>query len=115
MKYALIHTETGVIVSLASNPANLNSSYGTKLGLPDNGYHSQEAPKGVKVGDLIDGTPKPENRVSAFRSYAEKRAAEYPPIGDQLDEMWKIIDAANVAAGNSMLAAVKAVKAKYPK
>lgn len=43
-------------------------------------------------------------------SYAEKRQGEYPPIGDQLDALWKGGDAAA-----EMLAKVQAVKAKYPK
>jgi len=43
-------------------------------------------------------------------AYKAKRAAEYPPIGDQLDALWKGGDAAA-----EMLATVQAVKAKYPK
>lgn len=43
-------------------------------------------------------------------AYKAKRAAEYPPIGDQLDALWKGGDAAA-----EMLARVQAVKAKYPK
>ena len=43
-------------------------------------------------------------------TYAQKRAAEYPPIGDQLDALWKGGDAAD-----EMLAKVQAVKTKYPK
>ena len=43
-------------------------------------------------------------------AYKYKRAAEYPPIGDQLDALWKGGDAAA-----EMLAIVQAVKAKYPK
>ena len=42
--------------------------------------------------------------------YQRKRAAEYPPIGDQLDALWKGGDAAA-----EMLAKVQAVKTKYPK
>jgi hypothetical protein len=42
--------------------------------------------------------------------YQYQRAAEYPPIGDQLDALWKGGDAAA-----AMLAQVQAVKAKYPK
>jgi hypothetical protein len=49
--------------------------------------------------------PKP-----AELTYAQKRAAEYPAIGDQLDALWKGGDAAA-----EMLAKVQAVKAKYPK
>ena len=43
-------------------------------------------------------------------AYKAKRVAEYPPIGDQLDALWKGGDAAV-----EMLAKVQAVKAKYPK
>ena len=42
--------------------------------------------------------------------YQRRRAAEYPPIGDQLDALWKGGDAAA-----EMLAKVQAVKTKYPK
>ena len=43
-------------------------------------------------------------------AYKAKRIAEYPPIGDQLDALWKGGEAAA-----EMLAMVQAVKAKYPK
>jgi hypothetical protein len=46
----------------------------------------------------------------AKTEYQRQRAAEYPPIGDQLDALWKGGDAAA-----AMLAQVQAVKAKYPK
>ena len=42
--------------------------------------------------------------------YQRRRAAEYPPIGDQLDALWKGGDAAA-----EMLTKVQAVKTKYPK
>ena len=42
--------------------------------------------------------------------YGAKRQKEYPPIGDQLDALWK---GGEEAA--AMLAKVQAVKAKYPK
>jgi hypothetical protein len=42
--------------------------------------------------------------------YKRQRAKEYPPIGDQLDALWK-----GGAAAEEMLATVMAVKAKYPK
>ena len=42
--------------------------------------------------------------------YARKRVEEYPPIGDQLDALWK-----GGTAATDMLAKVQAVKAKYPK
>ena len=43
-------------------------------------------------------------------AYIAKRAAEFPPIGDQLDALWKGGEAAA-----EMLAKVQAVKTKYPK
>jgi len=43
-------------------------------------------------------------------AYKSQRAAEYPPVGDQLDALWK-----GGAAAEEMLATVMAVKAKYPK
>jgi hypothetical protein len=68
-----------------------------------------------------DNSPKPtKDELNALwqttldkinaNSYIAKRAAEYPPIGDQLDALWKGGDAAA-----EMLAKVQAVKAKYPK
>jgi len=54
-----------------------------------------------------------ETAVQAYidsNAYKGRRAAEYPPIGDQLDALWKGGEAAA-----EMLAMVQAVKAKYPK
>lgn len=43
-------------------------------------------------------------------SYKRNRQAEYPPIGDQLDALWK-----GGAEAEAMLAKVQAVKQKFPK
>ena len=51
-----------------------------------------------------------EQAALARTKYQRDRAAEYPPIGDQLDALWKGGDAAT-----QMLAKVNAVKNKYPK
>jgi hypothetical protein len=51
-----------------------------------------------------------ENATTTTNFYTIKRAAEYPPIGDQLDALWKGGDAAA-----EMLSRVQAVKTKYPK
>ena len=54
-----------------------------------------------------------EATVQAYidaHAYIAKRQSEYPPIGDQLDALWKGGDAAA-----EMLAKVQAVKTKYPK
>ena len=63
----------------------------------------------------VDGNPVQydEAAVQAYidaNAYKAKRVAEYPPIGDQLDALWKGGEAAA-----EMLAKVQAVKAKYPK
>jgi len=63
----------------------------------------------------VDGNPVQydEAAVQAYidaNAYIAKRIAEYPPIGDQLDALWKGGDAAA-----EMLAKVQAVKTKYPK
>jgi hypothetical protein len=54
-----------------------------------------------------------ESLINAWQdptAYKSERSAEYPPIGDQLDALWKGGEAAA-----EMLAKVQAVKAKYPK
>jgi hypothetical protein len=51
-----------------------------------------------------------KNIELAKTQYQRDRASEYPPIGDQLDALWKGGDAAT-----AMLAQVQAVKTKYPK
>ena len=52
---------------------------------------------------------KEQERQNAL-TYAEKRRQEYPPIGDQLDALWK-----GGAEAEAMKAKVQAVKNKYPK
>jgi hypothetical protein len=71
----------------------------------------------IRGDDAFDADGNPvtydEAVVQAYmdaNAYIAKRASEYPPIGDQLDALWKGGDAAA-----EMLAKVQAVKAKYPK
>jgi hypothetical protein len=71
----------------------------------------------IRGDDAFDAEGNPvnydETAVQAYidaHAYIEKRVAEYPPIGDQLDALWKGGDAAA-----EMLAKVQAVKIKYPK
>lgn len=51
--------------------------------------------------------------------YNEARKREYPPIGDQLDALWKLIqansDKIDLGEAASLLKAVQDVKDKYPK
>ena len=48
--------------------------------------------------------------VQRPNQYRQLRAAAYPPIGDQLDALWK-----GGAAAEEMLAQIHAVKARHPK
>ena len=62
-----------------------------------------------------DGNPVAYDEVAVqahidAHAYIEKRQAEYPSIGDQLDALWK-----GGAEAEAMLAKVQAVKQKYPK
>jgi hypothetical protein len=62
------------------------------------------------AGNLVQYDEAAVQAYMDANAYIEKRVAEYPPIGDQLDALWKGGDAAA-----EMLAKVQAVKAKYPK
>ena len=62
-----------------------------------------------------DGNPVTYDAVAVqayidANAYIAKRVAEYPPIGDQLDALWKGGD-----AQADMLKQIMAVKSKYPK
>lgn len=67
-------------------------------------WHSQDIPQPARE--------ELEASLLAIDSlaYQKLRAAEYPPIGDQLDALWKGGDAAS-----EMLVRIQAVKTKYPK
>lgn len=66
----------------------------------------------AQIGWGHDGqafAPPPPLEPPAY-DYRMLRAAAYPPIGDQLDALWK-----GGAAAEDMLQRVLAVKARYPK
>jgi len=81
---------------------------------PDNSVHfldSVDHEYLLPAGSVQITDTEAENlRSKTELTYAQKRAAEYPPIGDQLDALWKGGEAAA-----EMLATVQAVKTKYPK
>lgn len=67
-----------------------------------NGTHIEEQ-DGAYV--IVQNVPAPEP------TYAEKRAAEYPPLAEQLDMLyWDRVNGTNVWAET-----VASIKAKYPK
>lgn len=77
-------------------------------------------PTVVSVDDSTGAFDKDGNKVEVDltavnawvdpEAYIAKRQTEYPPIGDQLDALWKGGEAAA-----EMLAKVQAVKSKFPK
>jgi hypothetical protein len=77
-------------------------------------------PQVVIINDSTGAFDKDGNKIEIDMSlvnawvdpnaYKYKRQPEYPPIGDQLDALWKGGEDAQ-----EMLAKVQAVKAKYPK
>jgi hypothetical protein len=81
---------------------------GNKLHWLDDAYYEYLLPAGsVQITDEEAESLRPQPPAPTYR---ELRAAEYPPIGDQLDALWK-----GGVAAEEMLATVMAVKAKYPK
>lgn len=69
-------------------------------------YTAEEEAEADKIEAALLAQLAEEQR----NAYRAQRAAEYPPIGDQLDALWKGGEAAA-----AMLAQVQAVKTKYPK
>jgi hypothetical protein len=80
--------------------------------LNDNSYETlqwfSDTPKPTQAE--LDALWGPLLAERARTAYIDLRVAEYPPIGDQLDALWKGGDAAA-----EMLVIVQAVKTKYPK
>jgi len=60
--------------------------------------------------DAMEAAHAAEQAALALTQYQRDRAAEYPPIGDQLDALFK----AGVFPAD-MAATIQAVKDKYPK
>lgn len=62
-------------------------------------------------GRAPKGPPEP--------GYDRFRAMDYPPIGDQLDALWRVVQSLDLSqadpAALEVLEAVRAVKARHPK
>lgn len=55
-------------------------------------------------------------KVSITGDYKARRREEYPPIGDQLDAIWKWLETQKITAETLLIAKkIKAVKGKYPR
>jgi len=92
---------------LAQACINLRPEAG--ISIDENGIHWHGIDN-IPTQEEIDAEITRLEAEFAINAYKAKRIAEYPPIGDQLDALWK---GGNAAV--EMLAMVQAVKAKYPK
>ena len=72
--------------------------------------HKGEAPKGLfrYVGGKFEPIVVPV-------TYVEQRAAEYPPIKDQLDALWHAMDQGTLPKAEPFYSSIKTVKETYPK
>jgi len=79
------------------------------------------APEGTEIGDTYKSGNYTKPPAPKERTYQQKRAAEYPDIGDQLDILWEQLNhdrlggRALIQKADDMLGAILAVKAKHPK
>ncbi len=64
--------------------------------------------------ELIDSYDAEYQAHLDATAYADKRKAEYPEIGDQLDALWKDRQG-DTADADAIAADIAAVKVKYPK
>ena len=98
------------VISRRLDPA-LAQQYPNPIAVEDDFDVYVDTPEvAVEAGMPPARRTKIRTEVEASVSYSTRRKAEYPPIGDQLDALWRGGDAAA-----EMLATVQAVKAKYPK
>lgn len=62
---------------------------------------------------MVDG--KCVKTVTAQTSYAIERQSAYPPIGDQLGNLWDAMKAGTLPKVEPFYSQIQAVKDKYPK
>jgi hypothetical protein len=82
------------------------------LSISDISAYGFETKHATEKQALVDAEAKAEAKAEADRisamTYAEKREAEYPAIGDQLDDIYH-------NGIDSWKSTIKAIKDKYPK
>lgn len=68
-------------------------------------------------GKLVDEKVRELSSEEAHERTRAYRAGHYPPVGDQLDAIWKLIEemGAPNAEAQSMLGQIKSVKRQFPK
>ena len=69
----------------------------------------------IKVVNYEITEEKPQELVeSEANQYKQLRQSEYPPVGDQLDALWKA-HGGDTTEADALLVKIKGVKAKHPK
>lgn len=72
-----------------------------------------------KRSEMVDATDPRGPGTAPEPTYREFRHMDYPPLGDQLDALWRLVQANDLAASDpaakEMLDRVRAVKARFPK
>jgi hypothetical protein len=111
MKYLYFKQDGTLWIKGKSPAADLEAEYPNPIAVEDD-YDTmiEDTSITVEVGMPTARREKTRTEIVSELSYATKRKAEYPSIGDQLDALWKGGDAAD-----EMIAKVQAVKNKYPK
>jgi len=83
-----------------------------------------KCPDDVGIGWSYDGTnftAPPPVPVEDTRDYKAKRRAEFPPVDEQLDAIWKELDRRKTGGdtldkeANAILEKIKKVKKRHPK
>lgn len=107
MRHCIIDTQTNKVVNIIDYASEIT---GTPDGM-DNNFIAVKSNDGqigaaYAAGEIINQVP-----IVTLPTYAELRAAEYPPVADYLDGVVK----ADQAQIDAYIAACQSVKAKYPK
>ena len=132
MQYVTYNRKTGEILGCYSRP-DTDPIDPVNVETADIGFLLCENPSHdyyVHMGALIQKPEKPEGiakfnyitkqwDVDTLETVRDRRAGDYPPIGDQLDALWKIIKAneskIDLMEAQSVFDAIQEVKTKYPK
>jgi soluble cytochrome b562 len=54
-------------------------------------------------------------KIKVQQDYKTLRGKSYPPIAEQLDAIWKVLQSGKIADAKDMVDKINAVKTKYPK
>lgn len=107
IRHCIVDTRTNKVVNIVDYE---NEIVGTPEGF-DSHFIAMANTEGEIGSDYANGVIVNSAPVVVERTYAEKRAAEYPPFTDYIDGVVKC-DQAQIDA---YIAACQAIKTKYPK